>query len=346
MGGSQSCFPSPLDKINTLRRHRHASAKSQRYQINKNNNAINIDRASEDELLKLPGVTRPLAQEILYHRQSKDGSKHVDELLQLSGMQPNVSVPSPPPSRLDANQRSEPIHLNYATYEQLLTVPGLTPILAERVVQRRERKGPFRFVEDLLKVKGIDYIVLARLRTYVTVDDRPIRTSVSLTLESESIVSQFASTHAECNRRFALDGLAPVRNVTTGITNDSSALSTTTSFHLFQRSNEIRTFCLVESAAIDHWKSAKSRCERSDLSDYLRTSVRSTRIEGEQPILTQTIHLDFHWSVFRRSGIRKRSDTSFKNWINRPFPRSKIGRIVSRANGLTRSVTSLVECFR
>lgn len=179
MGGSQSCFPSPLDKINTLRRHRHASAKSQRFQINKNNNAININRASEDELMKLPGITRPLAQEILYHRQSKAGFKHVDELLQISGMQPNVSVPSPPPSRLDANQRSEPIHLNYATYEQLLTVPGLTPILVERVVQRRERKGPFRFVEDLLKVKGIDYIVLARLRTYVTVDERPIRMSVS-----------------------------------------------------------------------------------------------------------------------------------------------------------------------
>ena len=188
MGGSHSCFPSPLDKINTLRRHRHGQSKIQRYQINKNNNAININRASEDELMKLPGITRPLAQEILYHRQSKDGFKHVDELLQISGMQPTVfeqiqsdiSVPSPPASRLDADHRSEPIHLNCATYDQLLTVPGLTPILVERIVQRRERKGPFRFVEDLLKVKGIDYIVLARLRTYVTVDDhRPMRVSVS-----------------------------------------------------------------------------------------------------------------------------------------------------------------------
>ena len=89
MGGVNSCFPSPIDKFNTLRRRRYVPTSSRssgsNRVINRNNNknAVNLNTASEDELLMLPGITRPLAQEILYYRQSKQGFQRIDELLSI-----------------------------------------------------------------------------------------------------------------------------------------------------------------------------------------------------------------------------------------------------------------------
>lgn len=59
------------------------------------------------------------------------------------------------------------VNLNRATAHELERVPGLGPVLAERIVDHRERNGPFREVEDLLDVSGIGEKKLAGLREYV-----------------------------------------------------------------------------------------------------------------------------------------------------------------------------------
>ena len=47
------------------------------------------------------------------------------------------------------------INLNTATIEQLDQLPGIGPVLAERIVEFREKRGGFRRVEELLAVPGI-----------------------------------------------------------------------------------------------------------------------------------------------------------------------------------------------
>lgn len=47
------------------------------------------------------------------------------------------------------------LDLNQATLEQLIELPGIGPVLAERIVTYRERHGAFADVDSLLDVEGI-----------------------------------------------------------------------------------------------------------------------------------------------------------------------------------------------
>lgn len=62
------------------------------------------------------------------------------------------------------------INLNTATAEQLETLPGIGPDLAQRILDYRTDNGPFRNVDGLLNVKGIGEGKLAKLRNQITVE--------------------------------------------------------------------------------------------------------------------------------------------------------------------------------
>jgi competence protein ComEA len=64
------------------------------------------------------------------------------------------------------------VDLNSSTVEGLAAVPGIGPVLAERIVKWREQNGPFRRVEDLLKVQGIGEKSLEKLRPHVKVSQK------------------------------------------------------------------------------------------------------------------------------------------------------------------------------
>lgn len=64
---------------------------------------------------------------------------------------------------------SEPINLNTATQEQLETLPGIGPVLAEAIITERDRKGGFRSVNELRDVRGIGDKRFADLEPLVTV---------------------------------------------------------------------------------------------------------------------------------------------------------------------------------
>ena len=64
----------------------------------------------------------------------------------------------------------KPISINRAKKEILSTLPGVGPKLAERIVFRRNEKGPFRSKEELLNIPGIGPKKLARLVDHIIVD--------------------------------------------------------------------------------------------------------------------------------------------------------------------------------
>ena len=47
------------------------------------------------------------------------------------------------------------LNLNTATLAELETLPGVGPVLAQRIVDFRKKKGGFRRVEELLVIPGI-----------------------------------------------------------------------------------------------------------------------------------------------------------------------------------------------
>ena len=61
------------------------------------------------------------------------------------------------------------VNLNTASVEELTALPGIGPSYAKRIVDYREKNGPFKKVEDLLNVQGIGEKTFEKLRDRVTI---------------------------------------------------------------------------------------------------------------------------------------------------------------------------------
>ncbi len=62
-----------------------------------------------------------------------------------------------------------PVDLNSATLEALDALPGIGPVLAQRILDWRTANGRFSAVDELGEVSGIGEATLADLRPVVTV---------------------------------------------------------------------------------------------------------------------------------------------------------------------------------
>lgn len=83
----------------------------------------------------------------------------------------HIQIPGPGDPELPsgADESGGLISLNHADATGLEDLPGVGPVLAERIVAHREANGPFQTVEDLLEVPGIGEAKLASIRDLVSV---------------------------------------------------------------------------------------------------------------------------------------------------------------------------------
>jgi len=58
----------------------------------------------------------------------------------------------------------DPVQVNRADLTELMRLPGIGPAYAERILEERDRNGPFWFPEDLEAVSGIGPQTVLRLR--------------------------------------------------------------------------------------------------------------------------------------------------------------------------------------
>jgi competence protein ComEA len=68
-------------------------------------------------------------------------------------------------------QSPQKIDINRAEPWLLDALPGIGEVTAQAIVDYRDENGPFRTIEDLLKVKGIGEGTLDKIRDYITVSD-------------------------------------------------------------------------------------------------------------------------------------------------------------------------------
>ena len=60
------------------------------------------------------------------------------------------------------------INLNTATIEELITLPKIGPITAERIIRFREDFGNFKNIDELKNIKGIGQKTIDNLRLLIT----------------------------------------------------------------------------------------------------------------------------------------------------------------------------------
>jgi competence protein ComEA len=59
------------------------------------------------------------------------------------------------------------LDVNRADWPELIQLPGVGRVLAERLIAERERGGEYRSIEDLERVRGIGPRTLERIRPYL-----------------------------------------------------------------------------------------------------------------------------------------------------------------------------------
>lgn len=70
-----------------------------------------------------------------------------------------------------ARQYDYRIDVNTATWVEWIQLPNIGETLARRIIEDRERHGPFESVEDLQRVKGIGPKTIENLRPYLRIGE-------------------------------------------------------------------------------------------------------------------------------------------------------------------------------
>jgi comEA protein len=74
-----------------------------------------------------------------------------------------------------ASRAAAPLNLNTATADELEALPGIGPATATRIVEYRQKNGPFKKIEDLMNIKGIGEKSFLKLKPLVSVTPRSER---------------------------------------------------------------------------------------------------------------------------------------------------------------------------
>jgi competence protein ComEA len=82
---------------------------------------------------------------------------------------PVLSAQSKTPAPKPTATATAPVNLNTATAEQLATIPGVGPKMAERIIDYRQKNGGFKKVEDLMNVSGVGEKSFLKMKPLITV---------------------------------------------------------------------------------------------------------------------------------------------------------------------------------
>jgi competence protein ComEA len=150
---------------------------------------VNLNASDATELAQLPKLGPKKAEAIVEHRTLHGGFASPHDLQHVKGIgpitagkvsdsarfSPHGEEPdqlirkpvAPMPVKSGKIQPGEPsINVNQATEAELMRLPGIAAVMAQRILAERE-KGPFKTIEDLRRVKGIGVKTLENLRPYI-----------------------------------------------------------------------------------------------------------------------------------------------------------------------------------
>ena len=148
---------------------------------------IDPNTAGEEDLDRLPGVGAGVAARIVRMRQDRGPFAEPGDLLSVPGLGPATLARITPHLQWSTQPRFESsarpsrpgldgeagklgrLDLNRASGEELQRLPGVGPVMAERILTLRQDLGRFRGLEGLESVRGIGPATIERIRALVIV---------------------------------------------------------------------------------------------------------------------------------------------------------------------------------
>ncbi len=135
---------------------------------------ININEADVATLETLPGIGREKAEEIVAFRERNGPFDKPEDIMKVSGIGKSTfdkirnKITTGVPSK-STNVRKRMIDLNTADLEDLMELPYIGKVKAKSILEYREKHGPFRKIEDILKVPGIGPKTFDRIKDKIFV---------------------------------------------------------------------------------------------------------------------------------------------------------------------------------
>lgn len=132
---------------------------------------LDVNRASVDDWLRLPGLSIRQAQGLVRLRQAGVQFHCLEDLAAALGMAPTQLGPLAAVLSFCYYEEHcgtlPTVSLNQATVSQLCGLPGMPPALAQAVVQERSRRGPYRDLADLQRRLGLAPDLVQTLMYYL-----------------------------------------------------------------------------------------------------------------------------------------------------------------------------------
>jgi competence protein ComEA len=123
--------------------------------------AVNLARPLEDgEEIAVPRPGEPVRASSAEGDPGEGGRRHRRHRRRAAGERASTR-------RQEKEPPAEPVDVNAASAEELETLPGIGPSLAERIVTFRETNGPFGSAGDLLDVNGMNDRRLEEIAPYI-----------------------------------------------------------------------------------------------------------------------------------------------------------------------------------
>jgi comEA protein len=92
-----------------------------------------------------------------------------EEAIQQAELEQSIAVQAPAAAPAPQAKTVGKVNLNRASTDELRMLPGVGPVLAQRMVDWRKAHGRYRTVDDLQEVKGIGKKRMEQLRPLVMV---------------------------------------------------------------------------------------------------------------------------------------------------------------------------------
>lgn len=98
---------------------------------------------------------------------------HDEDELVIPSRQPTArpaqaSMGPSPSATVESDSSPDRININTASVTELDTLPGIGPVLAQRIIDDRTENGPYRTIDDLARVSGISPAMVEELRPQIT----------------------------------------------------------------------------------------------------------------------------------------------------------------------------------
>jgi competence protein ComEA len=86
---------------------------------------------------------------------------------------PLAQTPAPDKANSRAAKPPVMVNINTASATELEELPGVGAKTAARIIEYRQKKGPFKKIEELMNVQGIGEKSFLKLRAQLTVSAKP-----------------------------------------------------------------------------------------------------------------------------------------------------------------------------